>query len=327
MVMTKPRSSAPVTLPSNLGPSNILTSFTIQSSPEDPKVILVGADSGAKQKGGTRHANIDSFERTADGVQACRVPKLDINGSEVIGFFKDPPPLNCEANEENWAFVDRSRVFRINPTAAKRHGKISCKLRYFYRVNDSDIRRSSEIAVQDGDLIGDGDYLILKCGATDRQTWKHLLWTAVPNASRIDELSKAKRPSNWSGLDVYFIGFDSLSQMSFRRKLPKTVKFVEDVLEAVVLNGYNIVGDGTPQAFIPILTGSTEEELPLTRKRFPEARYVDEVYPFAWKNFSDAGYITFYGEDAAAVGTFTYRLKGFKNQPADHYTRTFFSVG
>lgn len=31
------------------------------------------------------------------------------------------------------------------------------------------------------------------------------------------------------------------------------------------------MGDGTPQAFIPILTGSTEEELPLTRyeHRYP----------------------------------------------------------
>ncbi|VDK29205.1 unnamed protein product [Gongylonema pulchrum] len=73
------------------------------------------------------------------------------------------------------------------------------------------------------------------------------------------------------------------------------------------------------------MTGKTEEELPLTRKRFKEARYVDEVYPFVWRNFSDAGYITLYAEDAARIGTFTYRLKvGFKDQPTDHYMRTFF---
>ncbi|CAD6198672.1 unnamed protein product [Caenorhabditis auriculariae] len=88
--------------------------------------------------------------------------------------------------------------------------------------------------------------------------------------------------------------------------------------------GYNIVGDGTPQAFIPILTAKTEVELPLTRKRYPNANYVDDVYPFIWKNFSDAGYMTMYGEDAFAIGTFTYRLKGFRKQPADHYTRTLF---
>lgn len=66
--------------------------------------------------------------------------------------------------------------------------------------------------------------------------------------------------------------------------------------------GFNIVGDGTPQAFIPFLTGSTEIELPLTRKRYSTANYVDDVYPFAWKNFSRAGYATLYGEDAYNIG-------------------------
>lgn len=64
----------------------------------------------------------------------------------------------------------------------------------------------------------------------------------------------------------------------------------------------NIVGDGTPQAYIPFLTGKTEEELPLTRKRYAKAKFVDEVYPFIWNNFSDAGYATLYGEDAYAIG-------------------------
>lgn len=91
----------------------------------------------------------------------------------------------------------------------------------------------------------------------------------------------------------------------------------------ISLPGYNIVGDGTPQAFIPILTAQTEVELPMTRKRYSDANYVD-VYPMIWKNFSKAGYVTLYAEDSAAVGTFTYRLKGFKEQPTDHYFRTFF---
>lgn len=47
------------------------------------------------------------------------------------------------------------------------------------------------------------------------------------------------------------------------------------------MHSYNIVGDGTPQAFLPILTGKTEVELPLTRKRYKNANYVD-VYPWIW---------------------------------------------
>lgn len=70
--------------------------------------------------------------------------------------------------------------------------------------------------------------------------------------------------------------------------------------------GFNIVGDGTPQAYIPFLTGQTEVELPLTRKRYANARFVDQVYPFAWRNFSDAGYATLYGEDSHVIGKRSY---------------------
>lgn len=152
---------------------------------------------------------------------------------------------------------------------------------------------------------------------------------AVPQKDRVERMKslnaahRSRSNANQS-LNVYMLSFDSLSQMSFRRNLPKTVKFIEEEIGSVVLNGYNIVGDGTPQAFIPILTGQTEEELPLTRKRFKQASYVDEVYPFVWNNFSDAGYSTLYGEDGHDFGTFTYRLKGFRKNPTDHFPITFF---
>lgn len=77
-----------------------------------------------------------------------------------------------------------------------------------------------------------------------------------------------------------------------------------------VLFRYNIVGDGTPQALIPILTGQTELELPDTRKRVSNTNYVN-VYPFIWNEYKDAGYVTGFLEDVPNLGTFTYRLRGF----------------
>jgi hypothetical protein len=44
------------------------------------------------------------------------------------------------------------------------------------------------------------------------------------------------------------------------------------------------------------------------------------------QEFRKIGYVTQYGEDSAAVGTFTYRLKGFDQQPTDHYSRTLYHV-
>ncbi|VDK85954.1 unnamed protein product [Litomosoides sigmodontis] len=283
-----------------------------------PHIVVLGADTADMRKSITRSNFSRKFE------QACRIPKLNINGSEVIAFFHHVNALDCSKNKDKeWAYVDEKGLFTISADAIETHGDIKCTVAYFERINDNELKIDRRIPITSGSPITQ-DYAVVHCIGDDQETWEHLLWTIVPDRKKEEALSHIKKPAQWSGLDVYFIGFDSLSQMSFRRKLPKTVKYIEEELDAVVLDGYNIVGDGTPQAFIPILTGQTEQELPLTRKRFAEASYVDEVYPFVWKNFSDAGYITLYAEDSAKVGTFTYRLKGFKHQPTDHYVRTFF---
>lgn len=118
-------------------------------------------------------------------------------------------------------------------------------------------------------------------------------------------------------------GFDSLSRNTFERKLPRSYRYMRQNLETLVLEGYNIVGDGTPQAIIPILTGKIEPELPDTRKRTDNTNFVN-VYPMIWKKYKQAGYVTGYMEDMPYVGTFTYRLKGFKEQPTDHYMRPYY---
>jgi hypothetical protein len=57
-------------------------------------------------------------------------------------------------------------------------------------------------------------------------------------------------------LNVLIWGFDSISRNTFIRKLPKSYDLLVNGLGGgTVLKGYNIVGDGTPQALIPILTG------------------------------------------------------------------------
>jgi hypothetical protein len=91
----------------------------------------------------------------------------------------------------------------------------------------------------------------------------------------------------------------------------------------VVLKGYNIVGDGTTRALLPILTGKNETELYEARRGFENASYVDN-FPWIWREYKKAGYVTQWAEDIAAWGTFQFRLKGFQEQPVDHYMRVFF---
>lgn len=62
-------------------------------------------------------------------------------------------------------------------------------------------------------------------------------------------------PKDALKLNVLMFGFDSLSRNTFIRKLPLSYDYLIKELDATVLEGYNIVGDGTPQALIPLLTG------------------------------------------------------------------------
>uniref|UniRef100_A0A1I7UIS0 DUF229 domain-containing protein n=1 Tax=Caenorhabditis tropicalis TaxID=1561998 RepID=A0A1I7UIS0_9PELO len=232
--------------------------------------------------------------------QKCNIPKLDINGSEVIQFFETHPPLTCQKKnsgiEDNWVFINDDGIIRFT----EKRAKAKCKIQYFDRIDDNNNKYEEPVEIKDGDRMNGSDYATVSC-IQGFQKWKSLLWD-VNDDSEVHERARKMKTD----------------------KKPLNVYFWEEKMESVILNGYNIVGDGTPQAFIPILTSQTETELPLTRKRYPKANYVDDVYPFIWKNFSDKGYVTMYAEDAFYIGTFTYRLKGFRHQPTDHYTRTFF---
>lgn len=157
-----------------------------------------------------------------------------------------------------------------------------------------------------------------------RFSWSGILFGLRENprlkvaAPTLASASQQRPPMN-----VIILGFDSLSRNSFIRKLPKSYDYLKDQLHADILRGYNIVGDGTPQALIPLLTGQTELELPEARRRMPNSQTVD-TFPFVWKQYEEHGYVTAFNEDLPNVGTFSYRLNGFGVQPTHHYQRTYY---
>ncbi|CAF0882063.1 unnamed protein product [Brachionus calyciflorus] len=136
-----------------------------------------------------------------------------------------------------------------------------------------------------------------------------------------------KEPSSLNTKDkinVFMFGLDSVSREDWLENLPKSSDFLVNKIKAKILHRYNIVGDGTPAALIPILTSKHEHELPNTIKNSANFKFVDEAYPFIWNNFkNDLNYTTLFGEDWPHVGTFQYRLAGMRKQPTDHYTRPF----
>ena len=84
--------------------------------------------------------------------------------------------------------------------------------------------------------------------------------------------------------NILVLGFDSVSRLQFQRMLPQAYDYLTKKLDSIILKGlvnhfekgkcfhvaflgYNILGDGTPQQLIPMLTGFKEIELPSTLHR------------------------------------------------------------
>lgn len=146
--------------------------------------------------------------------------------------------------------------------------------------------------------------------ASNYGKWSNVLTGIRQDREIFDRTGWEYVPNDGLKMNLLMFGIDSLSRNTFIRKLPKTYGYLTEILNGHVLKGYNIVGDGTPQALIPILTGKTELELPDTRNRVSNSQYVN-VYPLVWNDFRDNGYVTGFLEDTPSTGIFTYRLKGF----------------
>lgn len=121
-------------------------------------------------------------------------------------------------------------------------------------------------------------------------------------------------------LSVLIVGIDSISRLNFIRAMPKTLKFLKK-MNWVEMKGYNKMDDNTFPNLMAILTGLNYTQVRntcMTTNKVP----VDKC-PFIWKNFSEQGYITSYGEDEPTIGTFNFQKTGFFKTPTDYYMRPF----
>ena len=253
--------------------------------------------------------------------QTCVHPKLVMWPQSMKALLSTKPqPLRCAAAGPNWVYVDNG-TFRVSAQARTSHGEITCAYAPLERQTDMKVVEGATVAdMRDGQRIT-SDFFKGRCRSSDGSYRDHLLSGVAYNAG-----VHARRPApdkDAIPLNVLMLGFDSTSHMSWLRMLPRTHRYFTETLGGVVLESYNIVGDGTPQALLPILTGLNEMELPEARRGHVGAAPVDD-HPWVWKQFRDAGYATQWGEDGAAFGTFQYRMLGFRERPVDHYMRPFY---
>ncbi len=251
----------------------------------------------------------------------CMLPKLDPYDQNIMQFVKQEPVLKCNP-KQNWIYVENGLI-RISKDAHHKHGTILCAYIPLYRGhNDFSVYEGNRIfpIMDNFPLIT--DFFKIDCRSKDGGIYSNI-HSGIAYESTLHFRHKWNpMPKKALGYNVLMFGFDSVSRMSWIRMLPKSYEYM--IREGfIVLKGYNIVGDGTPQALLPILTGKKETELPESRRGFANASFVD-VFPWIWKEYKKSGYVTQWAEDMQSIGTFQLRMLGFKQPPVDHYMRVFY---
>ncbi|XP_053654065.1 uncharacterized protein [Cherax quadricarinatus] len=174
------------------------------------------------------------------------------------------------------------------------------------------------------------DGILVKCLDVNNMTviYKNVHYFLQPDRvhkKRLRFEEYEERQSRENKLSVIIMGTDAVSRGNLKRSMPKTFQYLTHSLRAIDLQGFNKVGDNTDPNLIAALMGLTTEEFNKHPCHPKKSSKLDDC-PLIWKEFSEEGYATAYGEDAPWMGVFHYTQIGFVKEPTDYYNRPYFFV-
>ncbi|XP_075987486.1 uncharacterized protein LOC142984060 [Anticarsia gemmatalis] len=253
----------------------------------------------------------------------CEIPNLDPFSEDAMMFKKEPSKIVCDGTD--WVNCYRSKCM-VDRDILKTMKDVECTYRDIIYVNDSYYYLGEAVVVKEAEsyALNKSDHVKVSCTGTDINGLGLISSTWSSYKAGFRHIPLPVRPDLKDAYNVLFLAFDSISHNGFIRSMPKSYQYLIEDLDAVFLNGHSIVGDGTPAALFPILTGRDELEHPDTRKTLAKDQFLDHR-TFIFNHVKENGYRTAYFEDMPWIGTFQYRFNGFRHQPADHYLRAFFT--
>lgn len=261
--------------------------------------------------------------KNRDVNSSCMIPHPDPYDPSVMKFVWDPEPLVCDT-VPSLMYVDDSGAIQYNLSSMSHYGGDVSQLKCEYSVcnrhiDDDHVTFSASIPFTPP-LYIPADFFSVTCKTKNGDVvYEHLL---TNTALKMTEKRTNIMSESSDQLSVVLFGLDSVSRSCAVRKLPRTFKYLTEDLGAFDLRGLMKVGENTLPNVVPLLTGRRvwSAEVPIT----DYTKETFDSFPFIWRNFSDAGYVTMLAEDMADISTFNYLTRGFKNPPTDHYLRPYY---
>lgn len=254
---------------------------------------------------------------------SCKIPDLNpfhLSTSRFVRrkphteFYSQPPLTEIVYNpktEQSYLEIKREAVEFYT-----KHDTVFCCLSAIHQTHfELKLSNCDYFSNKTWILSDKFQQLIVSCYDPERVLVYENLHATVVRAKR----KKRKPKSKKKRLNVLIIGLDSMSRLNLYRTMPRTVTHLH-THGWTELRGYTKVGDNTLPNVMALLTGIPPDRLISTHRRFFDG------YPYVWKEFAAAGYVTANVEDQPTLGTFNCHLKGFVRKPTDYYPLSFFKV-
>ncbi|ODN06287.1 hypothetical protein Ocin01_00434 [Orchesella cincta] len=266
----------------------------------------------------------------------CLIPKMNPFHSDIISLFEEgPQDMDCE---DGFPLLFKSTLTSVlvpkkTEEQMAKLGIESCCYKTIHRDgSDNDFRLSKacySVSLVNITMVPeDHEFVAIHCEhrnltnlnqtftkIVDMHVFVHLNPTVEERIKNVTEKVETDER-----LNVVMFGIDAVSHMNFVRTMPETYSFLKNELSAMEMHGYHKVGHNTLPNAVGFLGSQTvnEDDVPPCE----ENHYFDNC-SFIWKNYSQHGYRTSFGEDAAWMSIFNYLQKGFAKPPTDYYFRTF----
>ena len=180
--------------------------------------------------------------------EVCKLPEL--NYSLPLEELKPAP----KCIEKNWGTVDTLyHKWTLNKEIQSELKEIKCSYRKVERIDDFRVNLGVVTDLHNGQIIQD-DVVDIECAGqnkSDNSTAKFSYLNVQIIDSEPRRRFHIKKDKNGCfPYNVMLLSYDSVSRVSFVRRLKKTYDLIRNTDNFYVLKGYNIVGDGTPQGKI-----------------------------------------------------------------------------
>ena len=209
---------------------------TDEINDEDNELIVL-LEAGAKN---------GILKNISNSSETCRIPALNFDA-----ILRILPNRNCKI-KENIGFISKDHIWHFSESAKAGYSDLNCFYRVIERIDDFKTRTNEFKPLSEGQKILD-EVVEVHCNQTLPKFHFSSLYPQIiskldKNTEKINEkLHKPDEKNNkCAPLNVMVLSYDSVSRVSWVKYLKKTHKFITETMNFDILNGYNIVGDGTP---------------------------------------------------------------------------------